>query len=191
MPLRQSQPSATARRPAQPATRRPAKPPREGRSAGTVALLVGLGVLVLGGGAFAASQLGGDDTPTKPNRPEQPASQSPAPTASQGGGIQGTSTTPAAETNVAVLNGTTFNGLARQIQDTVAAQGFQRGKIATNSDQSIQASTAYYADGFRTQARRVARLVGVSVVKPLDAATQAQAPQANVVIVAGADKASP
>jgi hypothetical protein len=194
MPLRQSQPSAAAgrpaaRRPGQPVGRRPVKPPREGRSAGTIALFVGIAVLVLGGGAFGLSQwLGGDDTPPKPNQPAQPATQTPDAT-EDGSGSQGTTTTPAAETNVAVLNGTTFNGLAGQIQDRIAAQGFQRGTKQTNPDQSVQASTVYYADGFRTQARRVARLIDVTAVKPLDATTQAQAPQADVVVLAGADKA--
>jgi hypothetical protein len=188
MPLRQSQPSAAARRPAQPAARRPvAKPPREGRSGGTIALFVGLAVLILGGGAFAISQLGGSDTPPAPNQPAQPASQSPG---TQDNGSAGTSSTPPSETNVAVLNGTTFNGLAGQIQDKIAAQGFQRGTTATNTrDQSVQASSVYYADGFRSQARRVARVITVPTVKPLDAETQAVAPQADIVVLAGADKA--
>jgi hypothetical protein len=188
MPLRQSQPSAAARRPAQPAARRPVEPAREGRSAGTIALLVGLGVLILGGGAFALSQVGGDDTPAKPNQPAQPATETAAPTTIQGSGNQGTSTTPAADTNVAVLNGTTFNGLAGKLQDRVAQQGFQRGKIATNPDQSVTASTVYYASGFRSQALRIARQLNVRRVKPLDAATKAAAPQADIVVLAGADQ---
>ncbi len=78
MPLRKPQPSATpsgrgaARRPPAPAARRPAGAPREGRSAGTIALFVGIAVLILGGGTFVISQLGGDDSPPAPNR-ETPA----------------------------------------------------------------------------------------------------------------------
>ncbi|HTE58812.1 MAG TPA: hypothetical protein VK631_00575, partial [Solirubrobacteraceae bacterium] len=134
MPLRQTKPSATPRGaagrrpPAPPAGRRPAaKPPREGRSAGTIALLVGLAVLILGGGTFVGSQLlGGDDTPPAPNVATPPPTETET-DAGSGNGGGAPAAKPPAQTNVAVLNGTTFTGLAGQLADEVAADGYERG----------------------------------------------------------------
>jgi hypothetical protein len=194
MPVRQSAPTATPRgaprKPAPPAGRRPgAPPPREGRSAGTIALLVGLAVLILGGGAFVGSQLlGGDDTPEPPNQAAPP----PTETAdeSEGGGGQGGQAPAPAETNVAVLNGTTFTGLAGQLADDVAAEGYERGVIETNTrDQTIQESVIYYADGFRASARAVGRLLSIEQLAELDSETAALVPDADVVVLAGSDQA--
>jgi hypothetical protein len=191
LPLRQSQPSATpaGRRPAaKPAARRPA-PEREGegRSAGTIALLVGLAVLLLGGAAFGASQLfGGDDNAPQPNQAAPPPTQ----TATTEGG-EANAATPASETTVAVLNGTTFNGLAGNLADQLSQEGgYQRGITETNvRDQTLQESTVYYADGFRRQARDVAKLLTISTVQPIDEETAALAQGADVVVLAGADQA--
>jgi hypothetical protein len=186
LPLRQTRPSATpaggrgGKRPAAPAPR---------RSAGTVALFVGLAVLVLGGGAFAVSQLGGDDTPPAPNRAAPPPNQPETGGTGATGSEEPAKT--AAETNVAVLNGTTFTGLAGQLADRVSQEGgYERGATETNTrDQTIQTSTVFYADGFRSQARKVAELLSISAVEPVDEETQALAPDADVVVLAGADQA--
>jgi LytR cell envelope-related transcriptional attenuator len=192
-PLRQARPATAtprggARRPAAPAARRPtgAKPPREGRSAGTIALLVGVAVLVLGGGAYVGSQLlGGDDAPPPRNTPAPPPGQSDQ--ESRGGPA---AARPAAETNVAVLNGTTFTGLAGDLADDIAAEGYERGVVETNTrDQAIQDSIVYYSDGFRPSANAVAKLLSIDAVVPLDAETQSLAPEADVVVLAGADQA--
>jgi LytR cell envelope-related transcriptional attenuator len=199
MPLRQATPSATprggGRRPGAPATRRPAgsptKPPGEGRSAGTVALLVGLAVLILGGGAFLGSQLlGGDEEPTAPNQAAPPPSETAEEESGGGAGGDGAAqAAPPAETNVAVLNGTTFPGLAGQLADQVAAKGYQRGVTETNiRDQTIQQSIVYYADGFRPSAREVGGLFSIDQFEPLDSETASLAPGADVVVLAGADQ---
>jgi hypothetical protein len=185
--LSRSQPSASPRRPAPPPPRRPGTPPPASRrrSAGKVALLAGLVALILGGGAFAATQLlGGDDPPPAPNTAQQPATESPAPTAAaeQGG-------KPAAETVVAVLNGTTFNGLAGTIADQLGAAGYQRGATITNPDQTLQTSTVFYGDGARPNARRIARRLNIADVQPKSPEAEALAPDADVVVLAGADQA--
>lgn len=193
MPLRQSQPSAAApprpaprAAPGQPARRPAAAPPRQGRSAGTIALFVGLAVLILGGGTFLVSQLAGEDTPPPPNR-AAPAPGDPDVGADDAGGAA----TPAAETNVAVLNGTTFAGLAGQLADRISREGgYERGATETNTrDQTLQSSTVFYADGFRSQARKVAGLLSISAVEPIDEDTGSLAPDADVVVLAGADQA--
>jgi hypothetical protein len=190
-PLRQPRPSATpagrAAAPRRPGAAPVRRAPREGRSAGTIALFVGLAVLVLGGGAFVLSQLGGDDTPPAPNRTAPPPTE---PDAGDGGAPAEPAKT-AAETNVAVLNGTTFTGLAGQLADRVSQEGgYERGATETNTrDQTIQTSTVFYADGFRAHARKVGQLLSITAIEPLDEDTQALAPDANVVVLAGADQA--
>jgi hypothetical protein len=194
-PLRQSAPTATprggGRRPAPPAGRRPgaAQPPREGRSAGTIALLVGLAVLILGGGTWGASQLlGGDDPQQQPNQPAPPATQTQEPGTSGGGG-NAAQPSPPGETTVAVLNGTTSTGLAGALADQVEGEGYQRGAVATNPDQGIQESTVYYADGERATAREVAQLLSIENVEAIEPETQSLAPEADIVVLAGADQA--
>jgi hypothetical protein len=196
MPLRQPAASATprggGRRPAAPAGRRPggAQPPREGRSAGTIALFVGIAVLLLGGGTWGLSQvLGGEeDTPPTQNR------TAPPPTATEepggGGGNQPAEPSPPAETNVAVLNGTTFTGLAGTIANQLTDQGYVRDVVETNTrDQTIEESTVFYADGERATARAVADILSVEQVEPLDPETEGLAPDADIVVLAGADQA--
>jgi hypothetical protein len=195
-PLRQSAPTATprggGRRPAPPAGRRPgaAQPPREGRSAGTIALLVGLAVLILGGGTWAASNLlGGDDPKQPPNQPAPPATQTQEP-GTTGDGGSAAQPSPPGETNVAVLNGTTFTGLAGDLADSLTAEGYQKGVVETNTrDQTIQESTVYYADGERATAREVGKVLSVENIEPLDPETESLAPEADIVVLAGADQA--
>jgi hypothetical protein len=191
LPLRQSTPTATpaGRRPATPPGRRPApdapKDPSK-RSAGTIVLLAGLAVLLLGGTAFGLSQvLGGDDPTPPPNTSTPPSGQTP-----EGGGAN--PSVPNEETTVGVLNGTTTNGLAGTIADQLVQEaGYVRGVTATNTrDQTLQASTVYYGQGFRAQARNVAKLLGIETVEPADEETAALAPDADVIVLAGADQAT-
>ena len=61
--------------------------------------------------------------------------------------------------------------------------------ISNTRDQTIQTSTIFYAEGFRSHARKVGELLSISAIEPLDADTQALAPDADVVVLAGADQA--
>jgi hypothetical protein len=89
-----------------------------------------------------------------------------------------------------VLNGTTFTGLAGGIADEVAEKGYVRGITETNTrDQTIQDSVVYYADGERASAQEVAKLLSIEQVDAIDAETQSLAPDADVVVLAGADQA--
>jgi len=190
LPLRQSQPSATpaGRRPGAPPTRRPAPataPKEPGRrSAGTIVLLAGLAVLLLGGTAFGLSQvLGGDESGPPPNNQAPPPTQTTEPGAGPAVANE--------ETTVGVLNGTTTNGLAATVADRLQQEGgYARGTTATNTDQTLQASTVYYADGFRAQGRRVAGLLSVDAVEPVTEEIEALAPDADVVVLAGVDQAT-
>ncbi len=144
---------------------------------------------------FLGSQLlGGDDAPPPPNQAAPPPTESPADSQGGGDGDGGGGSTaaakPPAETNVAVLNGTTFTGLAGQLADEVAAKGYQRGVTETNiRDQTIQESVIYYADGDRGSARAVGKVLSIERFEPLDSETASLAPDADVVVLAGSDQA--
>jgi hypothetical protein len=146
-------------------------------------------VLILGGGTWGASQLlGGDDPQQPPNQPTPPATQTQEPGGSGGSG-NAAQPSPPGETTVAVLNGTTSTGLAGALADQVEAEGYQRGAVDTNPDQGIQASTVYYADGERATAREVAQLLSIENVEAIEPEVQNLAPEADIVVLAGADQA--
>ena len=148
-------------------------------------------MLLLGGGTWGASQLlGGDDPQPPPNQPAPPATQTQEP-GTTGDGGNTAQPSPPAETNVAVLNGTTFTGLAGQLADRVSQEGgFERGAVETNTrDQTIQESTIYYADGERATAREVGKVLSIDNIEPLDPETESLAPEADIVVLAGADQA--
>jgi len=146
-------------------------------------------VLILGGGTWGISQIlgGEDDTPPPQNQ------TTPPPTATEeadGGGNEAAQPSPPAETTVAVLNGTTSTGLAGALADKLSAEGYQRGVVGTNTrDQTIEQTVVYYADGERATARAVARIFSVDSIEPLDPETQSLAPEADIVVLAGADQA--
>ena len=103
-------------------------------------------VLVLGGGTYLGTVVfGGDDAPPPPNESAPPPTQTADGTGGTGGG--GGQASPPAETNVAVLNGTTSSGLAGALADQLTGEGYVRGVVETNSDQTVQDSIVFYAEG--------------------------------------------
>jgi hypothetical protein len=90
---------------------------------------------------------------------------------------------------VAVLNGTTVNGLAAALRDQIAAAGFKRGTINVFSDQQLAESVVEYAPGHLAEAKAVGRIVGISQCEPVTANSRALAGGATVIVIAGADKA--
>jgi hypothetical protein len=94
-----------------------------------------------------------------------------------------------AKVTVAVLNGTTVDGLAARLRDEIAAAGFRAGAIAVFPDQQLVASVVEYAPGHQPEARAVGRVAGIGRVRPVSAASRVLAGDATVVIVAGADRA--
>jgi LytR cell envelope-related transcriptional attenuator len=90
---------------------------------------------------------------------------------------------------VAVLNGTTVNGLAAALRDQIAAAGFKKGTINVFSDQQLAESVVEYAPGHLAEAKAVGRIVGISRREPVTASSRALAGDATVIVIAGADKA--
>jgi tRNA A37 threonylcarbamoyladenosine dehydratase len=90
---------------------------------------------------------------------------------------------------VAVLNGTTVNGLAAALRDQIAAAGFRTGTINVFSDQQLAESVVQYAPGHEAEAKAVSRRVGIGQREPVNPSSKALAGDATVIVIAGADKA--
>jgi hypothetical protein len=95
------------------------------------------------------------------------------------------------DVNVAVLNGTTIPGLARQVGTKIQTAGFKLGTVTNAPDQLHSATLVAYQPGHVNEARVVAKLihVGSDALKPVDQSTAVVAGQdAFVVVTVGADQ---
>jgi hypothetical protein len=153
-----------------------------------LAFVVGIVVVLLL--VIGAVQLfsGGDDKLT----PIEQASPPPSPVAPSPSGA----VAPPAQVNrksvtVAVLNGTTTNGLARGAANRLQRGGYRIGQVTNATDNSRSATSVSYAPGFRRAGLDVARVVRVPSrsVRPIDAATRVIAGEdALVVVTVGSDQ---
>ena len=147
-------------------------------------MLIGLGVagvLAAAGGAFALSTNGEDDPAPEPNVAQTPT-PTPTPTPD--------AATARRATTVAVLNGTTTNGLAARLVEKLTAVGYQEGPRGNYADQQRTTSVVLYREGAAGQARDVGSVLDIADVAPIDAQTAAQPiGDAQVVVVAGLDQA--
>jgi LytR cell envelope-related transcriptional attenuator len=111
-----------------------------------------------------------------------------------GGGESGQGPKPGAivpgEVDVAVLNGTSVPGLAAKVGDDVRVNGFRLGAVTNSRDQFDQ-TVVMYAPGQQRAARKVAHDLGVKPLQPIDRQTEQTAGEADVVVIAGADRAQP
>jgi hypothetical protein len=88
---------------------------------------------------------------------------------------------------VAVLNATAVPGLADQFGDKAQAQGFKKDNVGNAPGGQRAESVVLYAPGKERQAKLVRRKFGVSNIEPVDPESQALAPQADAILVIGAD----
>jgi hypothetical protein len=93
-----------------------------------------------------------------------------------------------AQVTVAVLNGTSEPGLAATVGETLRRKGFKEGTIAT-ARRTYQQTVVMYGRGRKKAAERVANGLGVTPVQPIDRTTREIAGAADVVVIAGRDKA--
>ena len=95
------------------------------------------------------------------------------------------------DVNVAVLNGTSAPGLAAKVGDDVRVNGFRLGTVS-NSRRQFDQTVVMYEPHQQRAAKRVAHDLGVKPVQPIDSQTQTAAGgDADVVVIAGADRARP
>jgi hypothetical protein len=92
------------------------------------------------------------------------------------------------DVEVAVLNGTSIPGLAVKVGDDVKANGFRLGTV-TNSSHPYDQTVVLFAQGQQRAARKVAHDLGVRPLQPIDPGTTKLVPDADVVVIAGADRA--
>jgi len=169
----------------------------DGISVARIAVFVGGGLAaVLAAVVLMLVLTGGEDAQAPNdfgNTPAQDTEPAPSGTSAQGASGAGASSgLTAAErraTKVAVLNGTTQTGLARDVGDKIEKARFTLGSIGTNADQQIPTTIIAYTGGNGPAARAVAKIVGVpaSTVQPADANASAAA-DGDVVVTVGLDQ---
>ena len=92
------------------------------------------------------------------------------------------------DVEVAVLNGTAVTGLAGAVADDVEANGYFLGAV-TNSPTPADQTIVLYERGHEEEAKVVANDLGVEVVQLIDPESRSLAEGADVVVVAGEDRA--
>jgi LytR cell envelope-related transcriptional attenuator len=154
-------------------------------------VLVVAGLLIFGGAAVFLVQQASDDgggTPAS-DRPTGGTGGDSEQGADEGGAGNAKQPVVPGNVTVAVLNGTTVPGLAKQVGDEVESHGFRLGTVANTADQEQQRaeSVVLFAPGHVREARAVNKRLGIGQREPIDAASQELAGDATVVVIAGAD----
>ncbi len=91
-------------------------------------------------------------------------------------------------TSVTVLNGTPSSKAGDAAGKDLRKAGFDVRSVA-KSHKSFQQTVVMFSPGEKRQATKVARVLGVTPIQPIDSETSAQAPNADVVVIVGADRA--
>ncbi|MGH2985841.1 MAG: LytR C-terminal domain-containing protein [Solirubrobacterales bacterium] len=96
-----------------------------------------------------------------------------------------------ADVTVAVLNGTSVNGLAGNVGSDVESSGYELGPVSSTTP-GFAKTVVLYDEGQKRAAQKVARDLGVdkATVEELDRETRGLAGGADVVVIAGEDRAS-
>jgi hypothetical protein len=100
------------------------------------------------------------------------------------------SATSRASIHVAVLNGTNTNGLAHHLSASLQQSGYSQAVALDGTPPGEHpTSIVEYAAGDSAEAERVARVLSVSQVQPMESSVAGLAGGSAVVVVAGLDKA--
>jgi hypothetical protein len=156
-------------------------------------LLGGLGAIAVVAIAALLLSGGGDESPSAPA-----AASTPSGVPQTTDARTRTPATPAPahdRITVAVLNGTTTQGLATTVASTLTSDGFLPGTVTNASDQARSVTVVSYFGGHEREAQEVAKSLGVpaDAVQPIDADTETACGQggtctATVVVTVGADR---
>lgn len=105
------------------------------------------------------------------------------------GGKQVAAKVKPSEIEVTVLNGTSVAGLAATFGDEVEGKGFGLGAVS-NTEQPFEASVVMFEPGHKPEARKVAKQLGISELRPMSSEVEAAAEGADVAVVVGEDNAA-
>jgi hypothetical protein len=147
--------------------------------------IVLVGIAVVGGGiAYGLTQMGGDSSSgtsadsggssaKKDSTKEKTASPAIRP----------------ADVSVAILNGTTVNGLASSIGTKLEQQGFKVGNEDNSNQGQVNESVVLFKPGKSHEAALVRRRLGLTQIEPADQQSLAQSGGTDVIVVLGSDQA--
>lgn len=93
-----------------------------------------------------------------------------------------------AEITVAVLNGTSINGLADTVGSDLKDRGYELGALTTTSP-GVTKTVVLFAPGRKAAARKVANDLDIDDVEPADRESLNAAGKADVIVIAGEDRA--
>jgi LytR cell envelope-related transcriptional attenuator len=93
------------------------------------------------------------------------------------------------EIEVTVLNGTAVPDLAATYGNKVQRKGFKLGAVS-NTDSSYAASVVMFENGHAPEARKVAKLLGISKLQSMNSEVKSAAAGAKVAVVVGEDNAA-
>jgi len=127
-------------------------------------------VLAIAGGAAYLLLAGGDDS------------------SGGNGSKQAAAKVKPAEIEVSVLNGTSVPGLAATYGDKVEGKGFDLGAV-TNSSASFAESVVMFKRGHKTEARTVAKQLGLSKLQLMSGEIESVSAGADVAVIVGEDNA--
>jgi hypothetical protein len=152
-----------------------------------IAMTLG-GILILAAGAYGAIQLTGDDGGSESASRQSERGERD----NTGRGGDGERRTSAnvnpAQVTVAVLNGTTVQGLAAQVGEEVRAGGFKLGTIGNAARIDQATSEVLFRNGQQRAARAVANRLGMDETGPVDSVNQEIAGSFDVIVLVGSDR---
>jgi LytR cell envelope-related transcriptional attenuator len=149
-----------------------------------VGATVGL-LLLLGGAAYAAVQLVDN---SDEGSPSSSASRRDRDRDSSSSSSRQKINIDPGSVTVAVLNGTTVQGLAAKVGEEVSAGGFNPGTIGNAARIDQSRSEVLYSPGQQRAARAVANRLGIRTIRPVDAVNREIAGSFDAVVLVGADR---
>jgi hypothetical protein len=146
-----------------------------------------VGILVIGGGiAYGITQLSHDNSSSSSGQPSAAGGTSPS--AKKSSKSSSPSINPK-DVTVAILNGTTVNGLASQVGTKLQQLGFQVGNEDNSLQGQVNESVVMFKPGANREAALVRHRLDIQQTEPADQQSLSQSGGADVIVVLGADKA--
>jgi LytR cell envelope-related transcriptional attenuator len=146
--------------------------------------IVLVGIAVIGGGiAYGLTQMGDDSSPSSGG------SQGDVGAKDKKDKEKSAPVVRPADVSVAVLNGTTVNGLASNIGTKLEQQGFKVGNEDNSNQGQVNESVVLFRPGKSREAALVRRRLKLTQIEPADQQALAQSGGADVIVVLGSDLA--